>query len=70
MAREIELGLRELPDDQRLAVILFDIQGYTYAEIAQATGWPDGTVKSRLNRGRAHLRGVLRRREVLAAHGA
>ena len=67
LAREIERRLAELPDDQRLAVILSDIQGYSYDEIAAATGWPLGTVKSRLSRGRTHLRDALRAGELLPA---
>src|SRR3712207_5316020 len=68
LAREIERRLQELPDDQRLAVILSDIQGYSYDEIAAATGWPLGTVKSRISRGRTHLREALRAGELLPAH--
>ena len=67
LAREIERRLQELPDDQRLAVILSDIQGYGYDEIAAVTGWPLGTVKSRLSRGRTHLRDALRAGELLPA---
>ena len=67
LAREIERQLATLPDDQRLAVILSDIQGYSYEEIATATGWPLGTVKSRLSRGRMHLRDALRAGELLPA---
>lgn len=65
LAREIERGLQVLEPDQRLAIILSDIQGMNYDEIAQATGWPLGTVKSRLSRGRAQLRDVLRKGELL-----
>ncbi len=67
LAREIERRLAELPDDQRLAVILSDIQGYSYDDIATATGWPLGTVKSRISRGRTHLREALRAGELLPA---
>ena len=45
-----------LPADQRMAVILRDIMGLEYEEIAQATASSLGTVKSRLSRARAHLR--------------
>ena len=68
LAREIERQLRDLPDDQRLAVVMSDIQGYSYDEISTATGWPLGTVKSRLSRGRTHLRNALRAGELLPAH--
>jgi RNA polymerase sigma-70 factor (ECF subfamily) len=55
----IQAALLELPDDQRLAVILCDLQGLEYDEIARATGANIGTVKSRLSRGRARLRALL-----------
>ena len=59
LAQDIERKLLDLPADQRLAVILSDIEGYSYEEIVVATGWPIGTVKSRLSRGRASLRAAL-----------
>jgi RNA polymerase sigma-70 factor (ECF subfamily) len=68
LAREIERRLGDLPDDQRLVVILSDIQGHSYDEISAITGWPLGTVKSRLSRGRTHLRDALRAGELLPAH--
>lgn len=59
-------GLAHLPQDQRLVVVLSDIQGLSYEEIAQATGSSLGTVKSRLSRGRARLRDfLLQRKELL-----
>jgi len=61
-------GLTHLPEDQRLAVVLCDIQGLSYEEVSQATGSSLGTVKSRLNRGRARLRDfLLQHRELLPA---
>lgn len=54
--RHLESVLGELPEDQRLAVILFDIEGYSYEEIAEISGVAVGTIKSRLHRGRARLR--------------
>ncbi len=65
LADEIQRGLQALDADQRLAVIMSDIQGYSYDEISAATGWPLGTVKSRLSRGRSQLRDVLRQGELL-----
>jgi RNA polymerase sigma-70 factor (ECF subfamily) len=65
LAHEIERRLAELPDDQRMVITLSDIQGYSYDEIATITGWPLGTVKSRLSRGRTHLRTTLRAGELL-----
>lgn len=55
----IEQAIGELGDEQRLAVILYDIEGYSYDEIAEITGAAVGTVKSRLHRGRARLREML-----------
>ena len=65
LGRVIQNGLDELPSEQRLAVILYDIQGFSYREIAQATGVSLGTVKSRLSRGRARLRDYLQREQEL-----
>jgi RNA polymerase sigma-70 factor, ECF subfamily len=45
--------------DQRTAIVLFDVQGYDYAEIAAITGVSSGTVKSRIHRGRLALRDCL-----------
>jgi RNA polymerase sigma factor (sigma-70 family) len=67
LADEIQRGLDALDPDQRIAIIMSDIQGYSYDEISAATGWPLGTVKSRLSRGRAQLREVLRQGELLPA---
>lgn len=55
----LERGLAALPDDFRLAVVLCDVQGLTYDEIADTTGWPLGTVRSRIHRGRKQLRDAL-----------
>jgi RNA polymerase sigma-70 factor (ECF subfamily) len=60
LARALEAALRRLPDDQRIVVVLSDVQGYSYEEIAAAVGISLGTVKSRLSRGRGRLREVLR----------
>jgi RNA polymerase sigma-70 factor (ECF subfamily) len=53
---EVEEALGKVPEDFRLAVILSDIEGMSYQEIADVTGVPIGTVRSRLARGRAMLR--------------
>lgn len=66
LARHIQAGLATLPPDQRLAVILRDVQGLSYEEIAQVTSSSLGTVRSRLSRGRARLRDYLKaQRELL-----
>jgi RNA polymerase sigma-70 factor (ECF subfamily) len=67
LSSAIQHGLSLLPDDQRVVLILCDIHGMPYNEIAQVTGTSLGTVKSRLSRGRARLREVLRAGELLPA---
>ncbi len=62
----IQAGLLELPEDQRLAVVLCDLYEFDYAAIAATTGVELGTVKSRINRGRRRLRDyLLEHRELL-----
>ncbi len=56
---EIEQALATVPEDFRTAVILSDIEGLSYQEIADATDVPIGTVRSRLARGRSILRKAL-----------
>ena len=58
-------GLTHLPEDQRLVVVLSDVQGLSYEEVARVAGCSLGTVKSRLNRGRTRLRDFLLQREEL-----
>jgi RNA polymerase sigma-70 factor, ECF subfamily len=53
-------ALNDLSDDFRMAVLLADVEGFSYKEIAQIMGTPIGTVMSRLNRGRGQLRDKLR----------
>ncbi|NTW00754.1 MAG: sigma-70 family RNA polymerase sigma factor [Oscillochloris sp.] len=65
LAAAIQRGLADLPEDQRIVIILSDIQGMAYDEIATVTGTNLGTVKSRLSRGRARLRDILRAGELL-----
>jgi RNA polymerase sigma-70 factor, ECF subfamily len=55
----LELGIRALPPDQRTVLVLCDVQGYSYEEIAEITGFAMGTVKSRISRARAKLRDFL-----------
>ena len=56
---EVESALAKVPDDFRLAVVLSDLEGLSYQEIAEITDVPIGTVRSRLARGRAMLRKLL-----------
>ena len=55
LAWEINRALRTLPDDQRTALVLVDVEGYSVDETAELLGIPTGTVKSRCARGRAKL---------------
>ena len=57
----IESALLQLPPEQRLAVVLCDIQGMAYEEVARIMETPLGTVKSRIARARAQLRLLLTR---------
>jgi RNA polymerase sigma-70 factor (ECF subfamily) len=59
--RSIESALLQLPPEQRLAVVLCDIQGMAYEEVARIMETPLGTVKSRIARARAQLRVLLTR---------
>ena len=59
LAARLRAALREIPEERRTAILLFDVDGYTYAEIAEITGSSLGTVKSRISRGREELRGLL-----------
>lgn len=68
-ARELEghiaTALSGMRDEHRTALILRDIEGMTYREIAELLGWPLGTVQIRVHRGRLELRSRLR---ALRAH--
>ena len=68
LGRAIEEGLQSLSEERRLAVVLIDVQGYSYEETSRIMGCSLGTVKSRLARARADMRDFLRaRRELLPA---
>ena len=57
--RLLAAALGRIGPDQRTAILLFDVEGYDYAEIATMTGVSLGTVKSRIHRGRLALRDLL-----------
>jgi len=61
----IQRGLATLPPDQRVTLVLADIEGFNYDEVAEATGTNLGTVKSRLSRARMALRAFLVGQEEL-----
>ncbi|NYI82037.1 RNA polymerase sigma-70 factor (ECF subfamily) [Saccharopolyspora hordei] len=55
----VQDALAELPEDQRTAIVLVDVEGYSVAEAAAVFGIAEGTVKSRCARGRAKLAKLL-----------
>ena len=65
LAAQVQQGIDKLPDDLRTCVILRDIEELTYAEIVDVLKIPEGTVKSRINRGRIELAKILRRMRVV-----
>jgi RNA polymerase sigma factor (sigma-70 family) len=60
---DIQAALQSLPPDYRAAVVLCDIEGFSYEEIAATMGVKLGTVRSRIHRGRAQLRAALAHRD-------
>jgi len=60
----LQAGLQKLSPELRETVILRDLEELEYREIAQVLNVPEGTVKSRLNRGRAELARILKRHKV------
>jgi RNA polymerase sigma factor (sigma-70 family) len=60
---DVQDALRALPPDYRAAVVLCDIEGFSYEEIAATLGVKLGTVRSRIHRGRAQLRAALAHRQ-------
>ena len=63
---DVESALATLPPDFRVAVVLCDVEGLTYEEIAKILGAKLGTVRSRIHRGRAMLRTALAHRAPAA----
>jgi RNA polymerase sigma-70 factor, ECF subfamily len=59
LAGIIQAAISQLPPDQRTVLVLCDVEGLDYQEIAEATGIALGTVKSRLSRARARVRDIL-----------
>ncbi len=60
----IQRGLLKLKEDQRELIVLRDLQGFSYEEMGEYLGLPEGTIKSKLHRARMDLKEVLER----AAH--
>lgn len=65
LRRELGEAIRELPEDMRSAIVLRDIHGHAYDEIAQMLDVNVGTVKSRISRAREKLREKLQRKAEL-----
>jgi len=65
LCHQVQEGIDKLPPDLRTCVILRDIEELTYKEIVDVLDIPEGTVKSRINRGRIELAKVLRRMRVV-----
>ena len=70
LSTQIQLCIDHLPDDMRSVVVMSDVMGMDYAEIAASIGAALGTVKSRLSRARARMRDCLRQNvwELLPAN--
>jgi RNA polymerase sigma-70 factor (ECF subfamily) len=60
---DVQAALEELPPDFRAAVVLCDLEGLSYDEVAEALGVKLGTVRSRIHRGRTMLREKLAHRD-------
>jgi RNA polymerase sigma-70 factor, ECF subfamily len=55
LKEDLDRALEEMPDDFKVVVVLIDLQGFSYKEVAEIIGCPIGTVMSRLHRGRRLL---------------
>ncbi|MCC7355071.1 MAG: sigma-70 family RNA polymerase sigma factor [Anaerolineae bacterium] len=66
----IQAGIDALPREQRVVLVLSDIEGLSYQETAQIVGVELGTVKSRLSRARGRLRGFLTSQVPAGARGS
>jgi RNA polymerase sigma-70 factor (ECF subfamily) len=61
--QDIGEAMDRLPDDQRAAIVLVAVEGFSYDEAAAAMDVPVGTIRSRLSRGREHLRELYAERD-------
>jgi RNA polymerase sigma-70 factor (ECF subfamily) len=57
----IQGGLLKLNEDQREVLVLRDLQGFSYEEMGELLGLPEGTIKSKLHRARMDLKEILER---------
>ena len=67
LGAQVQTGIDKLSPDLRTCVILRDIEELSYQEIVDLLKIPEGTVKSRINRGRIELAKILRRMRVVEA---
>jgi len=65
LKRNLSKAIQTLPEEMRAAVVLRDVQGFSYEEIANMLSTNVGTVKSRISRGREKLREILSRNQEL-----
>lgn len=65
ISRVVNEAIQSLSEEHRLVLILRDIQGYSYEEISEMLKCPEGTIKSRINRGRQALKDLLLSRKEL-----
>ena len=61
MGDEVTQAINDLPEDFRTVILLCDLEGFSYEEIADITEIPIGTVRSRLHRARNMLKDKLRK---------
>lgn len=69
MKRMVLAAINTLKDEHKTAIILRDIQGFSYEEIANIVKCPEGTVKSRINRARQALKEILEKKAELFIEG-
>jgi RNA polymerase sigma factor (sigma-70 family) len=67
---DVQAALKALPPEYRAAVVLCDIEGFSYEEVAATLGVKLGTVRSRIHRGRAQLRSALEHRRPVPVAAA
>lgn len=69
-AVDVQRALLAVPEEFRAVLIMHDVQGVPYEEIAEALGAPLGTVKSRLHRGRVSLGRAMRGEQARGSHAS
>jgi RNA polymerase sigma-70 factor (ECF subfamily) len=68
--RDLLRGFAELPEEQRMVLLLVAVEDFSYRETAHVLGLPIGTVMSRLSRGREHLRRYMNGNRIRARQRA